>query len=192
MKRISLLSILILSLSTPLIAQYEEKNFELRPVIGLWFGPMTPFPGSDLAKVLNPALGGGLFFRLNVPSDNVLMELGVSYYQLTSLYTEKLTVIPVHLAMVYKLPVDFALSFYFKGGAGAGYFKNAPEGNKGVLPVFYGGFETSFPAGKFINIGVRFDYYFIYETWMTAPPNTTLTNGHMINVGIMANFNTNP
>jgi hypothetical protein len=193
MKKFILGGFFLLVGSVPAFAQYEEKDFQLRPVAGFWFGPMTPFPGTEYADILSPALGGGAFFRLNIPSDNVLMEAGVSFYELTSLLTESLIEVPAYLAIVYKLPVDFALSFYFKAGAGMGYFLSKPEGNDGFLPVFYGGFETSFPAGKIANIGVRFDYYFVYESWMTAPTSGyNLVDGHFLSIGIMANFNTNP
>jgi len=192
MKRHLLLLILTLCISSPMLAQYEEKDFQIRPIAGIWFGPMAPFPGSELSPVLNTALGGGGFFRLNIPSDHVLMEIGGGYYQLTSMYTEKLTVIPAYMALVYKLPIEFALSFFLKAGGGAGYIINAPEAHEGILPVFFGGLETSFPAGKFINIGVRIDYYLLYETWMTADNNYQLVNGHFFSIGIMANFNTNP
>jgi len=183
---------LVVSLTSPLLAQYEEEDFHLQPVMGVWFGPMTPFPGTELSKVLNAALGGGGFFRINIPSNTFQLETGVSFFTLTSLLTERLTVIPIYLAGVYKLPVDFALSFYFKAGGGMGYFANKPEGNNGYLPVFYGGFETSFPAGKVVNIGVRFDYYFAYETWMKPQANYKMIDGHFISIGIMANFNMNP
>lgn len=185
--------ILAFACTSAAFGQYEEKDFQLRPEAGVWFGPMTPFPGSAYANILNPALGGGGFFRINIPSDNFLTEVGASYYKLTSFLTESLVEVPIYLSIVYKLPVDFALSFYFKGGGGAGYFQNAPEKNDGWLPLFYAGFETSFPAGKVANIGVRFDYYFIYESWMKPTTSGyTIQDGHFITVSVMANFNLNP
>jgi hypothetical protein len=192
MKRFSFISILVVSLASPLFAQYEEKDFQLHPVLGAWFGPMAPVPGTELSPILNTALGGGGFFRLNVPSNTFQLETGVSIYHLASLLTAELTVLPGYLALAYKLPIDFALSFYFKGGGGAGYFANKPEGNDGFLPVFFAGFETSFPAGKVVNIGARFDYYFVYETWMKPQANYKMINGHFFSIGIMVNFNTNP
>ncbi|MDH4261912.1 MAG: hypothetical protein OEV78_02580 [Spirochaetia bacterium] len=192
MKKFSLISVLVLSFISPLWAQYEEKDYQLHPIIGAWFGVIAPFPGTELAPILNTALGGGAFFRLNVPSDSFLVETGASYYNLQSNFTGQLTMVPGYVALVYKLPVDFALSFYFKGGAGSGYFANKPEGNGGFLPVFYGGFETAFPAGKVVNIGARFDYYMIYETWMKPQAGYKMINGHFFNIAIMVNFNTNP
>jgi hypothetical protein len=47
------------------------------------------------------------------------------------------------------------------------------------------GFETSFPAGRYINIGLRIDYLFIYESYL---PGAT-RNGHIINSGITLYFN---
>ena len=192
MKRISLSWILIILMTTPALAQYEEKDFQVKPIIGLWFGPVAPVPGTELSPILNAALGGGAFFRLNIPSDIFQMETGASIYQMQSLYTAQLTFLPIYGALVFKLPVEFPISFFFKGGAGSGFLQNKPEGNSGFLPIFYGGFESSFPAGKVVNVGVRFDYYFVYETWMKPEKNYKLINGHFISIGVMVNFNTNP
>ncbi|MDH4200512.1 MAG: hypothetical protein OEV66_09050 [Spirochaetia bacterium] len=195
MRRVVPVFFFLLFIASPVFSQYEEKDFRLQPVLGLWFGPIAAVPGTELSTIFNTSLSAGFFARLNIPSDNFLMETGIFYSQLNSDLNAKLLTLPAYMAAVYKLPVDFALSFYFKGGAGMGFFQNQPENHGGFLPVFFGGFETSFPAGKFINIGVRFDYFMIYETWMNPPTNTSnvkMVNGHIFNVGIMANFNTNP
>lgn len=196
MKRFLLTACVLISLSSPLMAQYEEQDYRIHPMIGLWFGPITPIPGTELAGTLNTSLGFGGYFRINIPSDTFQMETGAYYSQLTSFLTNRLIMVPVYGALVFKLPIQFALSFYFKGGAGSGYFENKPEVHGGWLPIFYAGFETTFPAGRWANVGARLDYYFIYESWMKVPSGYPsgykLINGHMIALSIVANFNTNP
>jgi len=47
------------------------------------------------------------------------------------------------------------------------------------------GFELSFPAGKWINIGLRIDYLFIYEEYQKG----ARKNGHIINTGLTLYLN---
>ncbi|HRP69810.1 MAG TPA: hypothetical protein PLY93_09800 [Turneriella sp.] len=176
----------------PLHAQVETETWRFKPQIGLWFGPVTPVPGTAIADVLITSLGGGIFFRGNLPTNTLRTEIGVSYGYYTSRSTARLHSLPVYGALVYTLPINLPLSFFVKGGLGSNYLKNAIEGSQNWLPTGYLGFETSFPAGKLVNIGVRADYYYVYEKHLSAPannPNYEVHNGHFLNFGLMVNFN---
>lgn len=186
---------LILALAAPwvsLSAQVEAEGWKFKPQIGVWFGPVTPSPGSKLSDVLTTSLGGGLFFRGNIPSNTLRIEIGGSYSYYTSRTTARLHSIPVYGAICYTLPINLPLSFFVKAGAGGNFLRNVPEGSRNWLPAGYLGFEASFPAGKLINIGVRADYLFVYEKHLSPPsnnPNYEIYNGHFLNFGLMVNFN---
>ncbi|MBV6492616.1 MAG: hypothetical protein LDLANPLL_00611 [Turneriella sp.] len=182
----------IVTINIPLYAQVETEAWRFRPQIGVWFGPVTPVPGTKVADVLVTSLGGGLFFRGNLPSNALRTEIGVSYSYYTSRTTARLHSLPVYGALVYTLPINLPLSFFVKAGAGSNYLYNSVEKSKNWLPAGYLGFETSFPAGKLVNIGVRADYYFLYEKYLSPPannPNYEVHNGHFFNFGLMVNFN---
>ena len=173
-------------------AQVETEGWHFRPQLGLWFGPVTPVPGSKLAEVLNTSLGGGMFFRGNLPTNTFRTELGFSYSYYTSNSPARLHTIPVYGAFVYTLPFNLPLSFFIKAGGGSMFLRNAPEGRRNWHPIGFAGFEMSFPAGKYINIGLRADYFFVYEKYLSPPannPNYVIYNGHFLNFGLMVNFN---
>lgn len=173
-------------------SQVETEAWRFKPQIGIWFGPVTPVPGSKLSEVLTTSLGGGMFLRANIPSNTLRFEIGGSYSYYTSRTVARLHSIPVYGALVYTLPINLPLSFHIKGGAGGNFLRNYPEGAKNWLPMGYAGFETSFPAGRLVNIGVRADYYFVYEQHLKPPannPNYQVYNGHFFNFGLMVNFN---
>jgi len=173
-------------------AQVEAEGWTFKPQIGIWFGPVTPVPGSKISEVLTTSLGGGLFLRGNIPSNSLRTEIGASYSYYTSKTVARLHSIPVYGALVYTLPINLPLSFHVKAGAGGNFLRNYPEGAKNWLPAGYLGFETSFPAGRLVNIGVRADYYLVYEKHLSPPknnPNYEIYNGHFFNFGLMVNFN---
>lgn len=182
-----------LALSTTAVyPQVETEGWRFKPQLGIWFGPVTPVPGSKLSEVLTTSLGGGMFLRANIPSNTLRIEIGGSYSYYTSRTVARLHSIPVYGALVYTLPINLPLSFHVKGGGGGNFLRNYPEGAKNWLPFGYLGFETSFPAGKFVNIGVRADYYLVYEKHLSPPannPNYEIYNGHFFNFGLMVNFN---
>lgn len=185
----------ILALAAPFVslnAQVEAEGWKFKPQLGVWFGPVTPSPGSKLSDVLTTSLGGGLFFRGNIPSNTLRIEIGGSYSYYTSRTTARLHSIPVYGALCYTLPINLPLSFFVKGGAGGNFLRNPVEGSRNWLPAAYAGFEASFPAGKLINIGVRADYLFVLEKHLSPPasnPNYEIYNGHFFNFGLMVNFN---
>lgn len=192
--RLKLLFPLVLLAATlnPLAAQVETEAWRFKPQLGIWFGPVTPFPGTKISDVLTTSLGGGLFFRGNLPTNWLRTEIGASYSYYTSRTVARLHSIPVYGAFVYTIPVNLPLTFMVKAGAGGNFLRNFPEGAKNWLPAGYLGFETSFPAGKLINIGVRADYFFVYEQHLSPPannPNYVVYNAHFLNFGLMVNFN---
>ncbi len=190
--RFCLLIFFLASAFTPLAAQFEEEAWKFRPQIGLWFGPVTPVPGTALSQVLNTNLGGGLFFRFNLPSDTWRTEIGSSYSYYDSRGSAALHSVPVYGAVNYTLPLNLPLTFYGKVGSGAMYLKNKPEERENWHPLGLLGFEASFPAGKWVNIGVRIDYFFVYEDYLKPPPenpNFEVVNGHLLKFGLMVNFN---
>jgi len=177
-----------------LSAQVEGEAWRFKPQIGIWFGPVTPMPGTEISNVLSTSLGGGFFFRGNIPSNTLRIEIGTSYSYYTSRAVARLHSIPVYGALCYTLPINLPLAFHVKAGAGSNFMRNAPEGSRNWLPIGMLGFETSFPAGKIINIGVRADYFFVYEKHLSPPannPNYEVHNGHFFNFGLMVNFNLN-
>lgn len=188
-----ILLILVGSFTTGSVyAQVEGDVWRFKPQIGLWFGPSTPVPGTKASDVLITSLGGGMFLRGNIPSNTLRIEVGASYSYYTSRSVARLHSIPVYGALTYTLPINLPLAFHVKLGAGSNFMRNVPEGARNWLPLGYAGFETSFPAGRLINIGVRADYYFVYEKWVSPPannPNFEVYNAHFFNFGLMVNFN---
>ena len=182
-------------LSSSTYAQYELGWYKIKPQLGIWFGPATPFPGTRLSKFINTNLGGGLFFRINFPSDDFRSEIGSSISYYTSRQNERLISVPSYGAISYILPIELALQMQVKAGVGANYFKNKPENSHNAHPLLYLGYEMSFPAGKLVNIGLRIDYTLAFESRLKSPienPDFKVHNGHFVNFGLMLNFNLNP
>jgi len=187
------LALTLFMVAAPLSAQVESEGWRFKPQLGIWFGPVTPFPGTQLAEVLTTSLGGGLFFRMNIPSNTWRIEIGSSYSYYTSRSVARLHSIPVYGAISYLIPVNLPLAFQVKAGAGSNFLRGVPEGGYNWLPLGFLGFETSFPAGRLVNIGVRADYFFVYEKHLSPPANASAAyevyNAHFFNFGLMVNFN---
>ena len=180
--------------SLPLFAQFELYESKIKSEIGICFGPTLVFPGTNLADKLNTSLGGGLFFRINLPNNTFRTEIGSSIHYYTSDGEATLTSIPTYIAESYSLPIDLPLLFQIKLGFGFDYLLNFPEKNKAIHPALFSGFEMSFPAGKVVEIGIQINYYFTIESYLSPPidnPNFVLHNGHFISLGLMVNFNVN-
>ena len=189
-----LIFFLSLCVSKPLFAQFELDESRIKPELGIWFGPAAAFPGTELAGVLNTNLGGGIFFRINLPSNTFRMELGSSLNYYTSSGSASLVSVPTYGAGAYSLPLELPLLFQIKLGMAFHYFKNQPEKESAIHPAVFSGFEMSFPAGKIVNIGLRIDYYFAIESYLTPPaenPDFVLYDAHFIHVGLMISFNFN-
>ena len=182
----------ILLVGKPIFGQYEEQSFQPNIRLGFWFGPVAPFPGTELSKHLGTYLGGGIFARSNIPVIPFEAELGISYNNYKSDTNAELTTAPLYLALVYRIPIRSELDINLKLGSGAVYVKNYPELHENILPLFYTGFDLSFAAGRRARIGLKVDYNLLYEKHLTpptgAPSNYTIYNGHMINLGLMLSF----
>ena len=111
-------------ITTAVYPQVETEGWRFKPQLGVWFGPVTPVPGSKLAEVLTTSLGGGMFLRANIPSNTLRFEIGGSYSYYTSRTVARLHSIPVYGALVYTLPINLPLSFHVKGGAGGNFMRN--------------------------------------------------------------------
>ncbi|MES0489344.1 MAG: outer membrane beta-barrel protein [Leptospirales bacterium] len=185
----------ILLIGKPLFGQYEEKAYHPNIRMGFWFGPVAPFPGTEMANRLGTYLGGGVFGRMNIPAIPFEAELGISYNSYRSDTTAELTTIPLYLAILYRIPIRSELDINLKVGGGASYAKNFPEKHQNILPLLYTGFDLSFAAGRKTRIGLKVDYNLLYEKHLDIPANApsdyTLYNGHMLNIGLMLSFRFN-
>jgi hypothetical protein len=174
---------ILLAVSIDAFAQRRATDYFMRPQAGVWFGPVTPVYTTH--DDVNTNLGGGAYFRYNTPYQPLKLGLDASYQRFKSDGVNELTLWPVYGSMIYRLPIKFALAFQLKAGAGGANVKIKPDNEKQWDPMGMLGFETSFPAGRYINIGLRIDYLFIYESYL---PGAT-RNGHIINSGITLYFN---
>ncbi|MCS6984451.1 MAG: hypothetical protein NZM25_04895 [Leptospiraceae bacterium] len=191
-KRFFITLLLYHFLGVSLFCQFEEESWRFRPQIGLWFGPVTPFPGSALSYYLDTNLGGGIFWRMNLPSDTWRSEVGTSYSYYDSRFQSALHTVPVYGAVDYLLPIELPLTFYAKLGFGAMYVFSEPNKRENWHPLMLLGYEASFPAGKWVNIGARIDYFFVYEGYLRPPPHFPgyrVVNAHLLKFGLMVNFN---
>ena len=192
MRRV-LLIVIILFLPSVASAQFTiEEHWHLKMQIGGWFGPVTPFPSTRLSDELNTNLGGGGFFRFNIPTEELRLELGLAYTYYDSLGPQGLHASPYYGSLDYMLPLELPLTFQVKLGGGGIFLKNLPEEKEGHLPIVMAGLEASFPAGKYINIGVIIHYNMVIEQHLNVPEgsvNYQLTNGHLLNFGLMVNGN---
>lgn len=172
----------------------EISEEQIKQQVGIWFGPVTPLPGTEISDFLDTYLGGGGFYRIALPSNELMTELGVSYSYYTSDTTAALASTPLYAALAYKLPFNLPVEFHAKAGVCANILKVYPEKKYNTLPAFLGALEMSFPAGKWVNIGLRSDYYFVYEKYLDPPGdavNYKMINGHFFNLGLMVNINLN-
>lgn len=184
--------IFFLSVSPMAAQSFDSDTWRLKSQIGLWFGPVTPIPGSALSNVLDTNIGGGIFFRANIPTNDWLLEVGGSYSYYNSKTAALLHMAPVYGAMNYRLPINLPITIFAKLGAGGAYVKSMPDDKENWHPGALAALEGSFPAGKWVNIGIRLDYWFLYEKHVKPPPNIsnyTVVNAHLLNFGLMVNFN---
>lgn len=164
-------------------AQRKKADYFLKPQLGIWFGPVTPVytTGDDV----DTSLWGGGFVRFNVLSLPLKVGFDSSYEHFKSEGVKELTVIPVYGNLLWRLPIDMPLAFQLKVGAGSVRVHIEPDNLSGWDPLGMLGFEVSFPAGKWINIGLRIDYLFIYEGYIKD----ATKNGHIVNTGITLYLN---
>lgn len=176
---------LLLFISTELFAANVRKRYFNRPQIGAWFGPITPmFKTGDK---LETNLGGGGFFRYNLPLDSLKVGFESSYQKFKSQGVDELQLIPAYMNLVYLLPFNFPVRAQVKGGAGFCHVEMKPDKISQWDPMFSTGVEISFPAGKMANIALRIDYMLIFERHIEGAKN----NGHVINAGVSLYLNLN-
>lgn len=176
---------LILIISTELFASNSRKRYFNRPQVGVWFGPLTPM--FSTGDKLETDLGGGAFFRYNLPLDSLKLGLETSYQKFDSQGVDELRLIPAYMNLVYLVPFNFPVRAQIKGGAGFCHVQMKPDKISQWDPMFSAGVEISFPAGKMANIALRIDYMLIYEGHMEG----SKKNGHVINAGISLYLNLN-
>ena len=186
MKRI-IISILILSgiflITTDIFAASSRKNYYLKPQIGAWYGPVSPV--FSTADNLDTTLGGGIFFRYNLPYQPLKIGIESAYQYYDSKGVNEVRLIPVYGNLLYQLPIDIPLKIHLKAGAGSCNIYMEPDEVKQWDLMFMLGTEVSFPAGRRINIALRIDYLNIYEKYKKD----SKVNGHFINTGISLYFN---
>lgn len=170
-------------LTTALFARSRRSDPFEKPQLGIWFGPVTPVYTTD--DDLDTYLGGGLFLRTNSFIRGIKIGLDSSYQFFRSPGVNELTMIPVYGSLIYRLPIQMPLAFQLKMGGGSARLYYRPDEVTVWEPLLMFGFETSFPAGRIFNIGLRIDYLFIYEKHIEGASQ----NGHIVNAGITLFFN---
>jgi hypothetical protein len=170
-------------ISTAGFARSRRSDPFEKPQVGLWFGTVTPVYTTD--DDLDTYLGGGLFLRTNSFIRGIKIGLDGSYQMFRSEGINELTMIPVYGNFIYRLPIQMPLAFQLKAGGGSARLYYRPDEVTVWEPLFMLGFETSFPAGRLFNIGLRIDYLYIYEGHMEG----ATRNGHIVNAGLTVFFN---
>ena len=180
-----ILFVILLTTTTGFSRTRRGVDYFLKPQVGLWFGPITPIytTGNDV----DTNLGGGLFFRYNIPVKSLKAGIDGSYQFFKSRGVNTLSLWPVYGNLLYRLPSfkRFPVRLQLKAGGGASYVKIRPDRVHQWDPMGMLGVEGSFPAGRVLNIGLRIDYLLIFEKHI----NGSKKNGHIINTGITLYFN---
>lgn len=176
---------MLLIACSDLFAAGTRKKYFSKPQIGIWYGPIAPLFETD--DYLDPALGGGAFFRYNLPVDSLKLGVESSYQQYDSEGIYEMRLIPVYGNLLWLLPVNLPIRFQLKAGAGLCKITMEPDDIDQWEPMFMAGTEISFPAGKLANIALRLDYMMLYEEYMDG----ATENGHFFNAGISLYFNLN-
>lgn len=176
---------ILIIMSSDIFASTARKRYFNRPQVGVWFGPITPM--FETGDKLETDLGGGAFFRYNLPLDNLKLGLETSYQKFDSQGVDELRLIPAYMNLAYLIPFNFPVRTQIKGGAGFCHVEMQPDDISQWDPMFSAGMEISFPAGKMVNIALRIDYMLIYEEHIDGAKH----NGHVINAGISLYLNLN-
>jgi hypothetical protein len=168
---------------TVAFAYSERKDYFSQPQVGGWFGIVTPL--GPLSKKVDTSLGGGVYARFTFPWQYLKFGVDASYQKFKERGDNGLQFVPIFGSLIFQIPIDFPVRFQFKGGAGMGYVYIKPDRIGQWEPIFTGGIEVSFPAGRIVNIGLRIDYLYIYEGYLKG----STGGGHIINSGIQLYFN---
>ena len=183
----TLVVLLIISNATASFAYRSRKDYFSKPQIGVWFGPLAPLGSTKKDLSLENSLGGGLFFRYNTPFRLFKFGVETSYQYFPSHGVNKMHFVPLFGNILFLLPVRLPVKIQLKGGFGSGWIKIMPDDEERWDMVFNTGAEMSFPAGRLVNIGLRLDYYYIYEGYLDGAK----YGGHLFNAGISVYFNLN-
>lgn len=177
--------IAVFFLGADAFSEISRKKYFSKPQIGLWGGPITPVLSTG--DHVDPDLGGGGFFRYNLPFELFKVGIDSSYQSFSSKGVDKLRLIPVYFNLLYLLPLDLPVKLQLKGGGGLCQVFIEPDNMKQWDPMYMAGAEVSFPAGKLANIALRIDYLCMYEKHLPEAKK----NGYVINAGISLYFNLN-
>ena len=180
----AVLPVLILAGSAaPSFASVSEGDEPwTRPQLGIWFGPITPI--GPLFSKLDTYLGGGAYARLPV-FEYGTVSADVSYQEYPSETMNELDVVPMYGSFLFRLPFRSPIQISAKAGAGSAWVRLLPENRSQFDPMFMAGMELSFPAGTFVNIGLRIDFIYLYESWKAKAKN----DGYLLNAGLTLFFN---
>jgi hypothetical protein len=150
------------------LAAVEKEEDKRKYEIGFWLGASNPFPGTPSQQVLDTSLGFGLFTRIPWPYF-LYTEIGGSYSVYLSQTERALSTIPVYGALAYQIPLELPVKFFIKAGGGGAYVTARPANTSRWNPMYYGGLEASFIAGRKVRIGIRLDYNKILESNLDVP-----------------------
>ncbi|MBN2434734.1 MAG: hypothetical protein JXK07_05635 [Spirochaetes bacterium] len=182
MKRIAIIILLILT-AQDLFAQRIRGDYFNRPQVGLWFGPAAPL--FEVSEEVDSALAGGAYAKVSTFYNPVKIGLDLSYQHHLSASLTSIKMVPIYSTLQYRLPFNTPINFVVKGGGGATRIWFEPDMVSQWDLTFVGGFEVSFPLGRWINVGMRTDYLMLYEKHLEGSD----LNGHFFNVGLSLFFN---
>ena len=164
----------------------EQRDYFLKPQVGIWFGPVTPV--GVTAESLEANLGGGAFMRYNLPWRYLKVGADISYQFFEQEQgVNKMHLVPIYGNFIFLFPLSTPIKIQAKLGAGSAFMHIQPDNASRWDPIFVFGGEFSFPAGRFFNIGLRVDYIHIYEGYLKG----SKVDGHIVNAGIALYFNLN-
>ena len=164
--RVWLILFLFLFAGGPLFSQNRRVGHDHE--FGFWFGATNPRPGTAADELLDSSIGGGAFYRVDWPWV-LYTEIGASYATYDSLTTQKVSLTPVYASLAYQLPIASRFQVFMKGGAGAAQVEIRPQNKSGWEPMAFAGLEFSILASRHFRIGLRLDYYYVYEMNLVQP-----------------------
>ncbi len=178
------LAAVMLLLSAQNVFALSRKNYFYSSQAGLWFGPIAPLgPTADHIK---SNLGGGAFFRLQMPWNLLKIGVDVSYQDFQSEGVNRMQSVPIRMEALFLLPFKkLPVNIQVKAAAGMSWMKVMPENVSLWDPLVGGGVEVSFPAGRIMNIGARVDYFYIME----GHKKPGAMGAHVFNAAITIYFN---
>ena len=151
--------------------QAQERLSYFRNSTGFWLGSLAPFPNTSLSPFLNTNLGLGLMYRRQL-AELSFIETTLSWTYLDSDLETGARIIPWTLAYAHLFPLRTRISIFLKTGIGSTFVDITPFPAEGFIPTLFLGLELAVRATPKLNVGIRFDYYFLYESNLAAPTQT--------------------